>query len=675
VRQRGNSTLPERGGFRNLLADVPNIQGGYQMKKVVCAIAMLALILTAGSVFAQGPFTDVPTDHWAYAAVDQLVKDGVIVGYPDGTFGGKRAMTRFEFAQALARAIPVIVDQAVAKMPVATPAGVSAADLKAVADRVSALEAKKPEVTKADLDAIQKMANEFKEELTAMGVDLDALKRDVSALDKRLTAVEKEIERVKITGTATIWAMGDRTTDGVVVDRDNRTLNADDRLLERITFVRDIDLNIRAKVGEDAFLVASLNAGNYLNYLESVADFTDSTRPSSWRDQGQPTDAEGDVVFPYWLYAQVPFASGQITVGRQPMQWTPYTLKMVDVDSYTDNAKTDNGDFPLDGIKGVWKFDKVGLQLFAAKADQNPFLGVWNGSDVTNLSGLASQVNNGLYRDFFFGPFNAVGGNAIGGLIATDQLAGARVTVGVPKGTLGLSYIEAGGGPVTVAAGPFAGAYQDARVWGADLGIQLGKFMVGADWTTTDTFGNGATADIDNDNTALDANVGFGLGKVDLKLGWKKIESNFTAPGSWDRLGSWVNPTDVQGEYAKAKIGLADRLDLMACAEFLKGIDGGSANLTNDDDVRYYNAGLKWGFTPTTDLNLGYELTKYSVANLSTSDLDEQFITIGLGHQFNAAASMKLTYQIVDFNGDGGVDPDFADYKGNLAVAQFMVKF
>ncbi|EFR42695.1 hypothetical protein HMPREF9220_0887 [Dialister micraerophilus UPII 345-E] len=43
-------------------------------------------------------FPDVPENHWAYEYVKELVKQGVIDGYPDGTFKGDRMMTRYEFA-------------------------------------------------------------------------------------------------------------------------------------------------------------------------------------------------------------------------------------------------------------------------------------------------------------------------------------------------------------------------------------------------------------------------------------------------------------------------------------------------------------------------------------------------------------------------------------------------
>lgn len=50
-------------------------------------------------------FADLPADHWAYDAVDQLAKDGIVIGYEDGLFKGNRQATRYEVAQVVARAM------------------------------------------------------------------------------------------------------------------------------------------------------------------------------------------------------------------------------------------------------------------------------------------------------------------------------------------------------------------------------------------------------------------------------------------------------------------------------------------------------------------------------------------------------------------------------------------
>ena len=50
-------------------------------------------------------FPDVPSNHWAYEAVSDLSRRGLVEGYPDGTFGGDRLLTRYEFAQIVYRAL------------------------------------------------------------------------------------------------------------------------------------------------------------------------------------------------------------------------------------------------------------------------------------------------------------------------------------------------------------------------------------------------------------------------------------------------------------------------------------------------------------------------------------------------------------------------------------------
>ena len=72
------------------------------MKKIL-AIAAAAALTAGVSAFAANPFSDVSTDDWAYQAVSDLSDQGVVEGYPDGTFKGERNITRYELAQIIAR--------------------------------------------------------------------------------------------------------------------------------------------------------------------------------------------------------------------------------------------------------------------------------------------------------------------------------------------------------------------------------------------------------------------------------------------------------------------------------------------------------------------------------------------------------------------------------------------
>ena len=117
------------------------------MNKKLTAFITTALMIGATSVSLANPFADVPTDHWAYDAIDQLAADGIIEGYNDSTYGGDKAITRYEMAQVVARAM-------------ANSGGADAAD-------------------KATID---KLAAEFSAELDSLGVRVDALEKKVNGL-------------------------------------------------------------------------------------------------------------------------------------------------------------------------------------------------------------------------------------------------------------------------------------------------------------------------------------------------------------------------------------------------------------------------------------------------------------------------------------------------------------
>lgn len=86
-----------------------------KMKSLALVLAIVLLVGTAAPVLAKNPFADVPADHWAYDAIVQLAAAGLVEGYPDGTYGGARMMTRYEaamvFARTLARLESLVADE------------------------------------------------------------------------------------------------------------------------------------------------------------------------------------------------------------------------------------------------------------------------------------------------------------------------------------------------------------------------------------------------------------------------------------------------------------------------------------------------------------------------------------------------------------------------------------
>ncbi len=131
------------------------------MKKLVLVLVLvLAFTLTA----LANPFVDVPLNHWAYDSVQSLAAKGVIVGFPDGTFGGAKSLTRYEFAEATAKAL----------------AYVEGMDF-AAADDVAILE---------------KLAIEFADELASLGVTVADLEASLGANSEAIAALETTVAKL-----------------------------------------------------------------------------------------------------------------------------------------------------------------------------------------------------------------------------------------------------------------------------------------------------------------------------------------------------------------------------------------------------------------------------------------------------------------------------------------------
>ena len=125
--------------------------------KVRSLALILAFVLVMGpaavALANSNPFSDVPADHWAYDAVIQLAAVGLVEGYPDGTYGGTRMMTRYEaalvFARTLARLEALVEEEVYA----------TNADLRAqvVAEVLADIEAAKAELAALIKDELAKI--------------------------------------------------------------------------------------------------------------------------------------------------------------------------------------------------------------------------------------------------------------------------------------------------------------------------------------------------------------------------------------------------------------------------------------------------------------------------------------------------------------------------------------
>ncbi len=710
------------------------------LKASSIAALSLAALSAAPAAFAQGggPFADVPTDHWAYAAVDKLQKQGIVIGYPDMTYGGKRSMTRYEFAVAIAR----LLDKMGGTQDLSEYVKRGELDPYAKKTDLDGL------ATKADLDALRRLVNEFQTELTTLGVDLDAVKKRLDALEGRVRAIENELKRVQIGGAVNLMVRGNNRRNGAsVVDADGFEVTegrgSRGSILTDTRVLHDVDINIKARLSDTATAETILNFGNYLPFLNSITSYS-GARSNRTAFSGAGLVFPGQTVNQsqeqsiYKAQISVPISLPRIggidlSAGRVPIQFTPYTLKLIDTDAYFYNAKTDLGDIPVDGIKGTGKFGPVSVTGFAAKTDPIKYQ-----SDITSsITGTVGQY--GLFAGAGRGAYTRLNNTGTGttggfkgstvvrtdlngaptltgnrpvqssinptrnGAMAVEQAAGVRATFGTSRfGTIGGTYIAFAGTDAATFQGiaPFTVSdrqnFDRVFLYGGDINVNVVGIAVTGSYTQTNTGGTrfnttggvlNGTIDTktrtktDDENYAWDIAGTYAKNAFSITGGYKEVRAFFGAPGYWDKVGSFTNPTDIKGPYVRGTYKISNALGLEVGAKFYKGTgsrvaDGG---LSSDDKIRNFKAGLRYGLTSASGIDAGIERTEYTVENAGVNNFGrskpvENFYNIGYGYSFNPSTSFKLLYQIIDYR-DKNSGFDTVNASGGVGAAQFSVKF
>ena len=202
------------------------------MKKILALAAVAAL--TAGvSAYAANPFSDVTPDDWAFQAVSDLSAQGVVEGYPDGSFKGERNMTRYELAQIIAR-----------------------------------LMAKEDQLNAEQQATLDKLAGEYADELANLGV--------------RVANLEKKVGNISWSGDA---RMQYQRTRALGVDVDNRKIKTTDHADSWNGRMR---INVSGQVNDQVSVEGRLATNMY--FKDADEDDGDTTM-DKLHVVYQPTDA------------------------------------------------------------------------------------------------------------------------------------------------------------------------------------------------------------------------------------------------------------------------------------------------------------------------------------------------------------------------------------------------
>ena len=311
------------------------------MKKHLAVLAATA-VLGVTSAFAANPFADVTPQDWAYQAVAQLASQGVVNGYPDGTFKGQNNITRFEMAQMVAKAM-----------------------------------ARQGQVDAEQNAIINRLANEFSAELNNLGV--------------RVSTLENKVGNFAFTGDARL------KYEGASVD-DNPYVNDEKDEVEGIQ--KRSKFSYRARVQFDATVNDNTKAVVRLSTDDEV--FGDSGNPSADLDRvyvqhnfgkyATATAGRQDLVLGSGLTFDGAFEGVKAAVGKDNLNTTVAHGYLAD-GSFAEFDKDEVGEVTTYQVNA-----KLGKYV-----DASAYYGQFHNNEFANFHGVAVDTKFGPHSKVWVG--------------------------------------------------------------------------------------------------------------------------------------------------------------------------------------------------------------------------------------------------------------------------------
>lgn len=644
MRQPGEEAGPESKKLKENLADMKST-----LKYALIAVLGAAIVVPA---LAQDQFPDVPENHWAYEALENLKKEGCLVGYPDGLYRGGRPASRYEMAVALYacyKHMKTMVDGMNDQIKALTEKidgwGDVPGDIKALRDQLAALQST-VDGMKAwgdDIAALKKMAETFEKELAALGVDVEALKKDLSDLEKRVTALEKKKPAVDIHGDLNILALGGNGDDrnlGITPGGTITGAGSDGYAGKVVGINRDFAVIHEAKLKfmgtneEGPKWWATLIVGNTLSTLGGLSHH----KFNEGIDEG-PTDV---TLGPTGVSFDTSIGGLGFSVEAGRIGYQTSNKYMFARTAYNDWFKDDlydNGNWYFDGGLVTFKFGQAGVKVWA---------------------GRNSARNTTTGVDF---------GSLRVGPLRIDQSLG--VELGFPLGDVGainLAYLWLDtNSPSSILIG--GKVANRANVYGGDINLHFGNFMVDGGYSKN-TYTYNTSKVLDEKNSAAYANLGYTGSNWGMKVGFSRVEVNYDAPGDWGRLGLLFNPRNLEGANGSIWFQATPDFKLTLSGGSYQGILEG----TKDDKVTMITGRLDYRLTSNWNLMAQIENTTFD-RNVG-SDPRQRWYTFGVGYNLGSNAKVDIRYQASDLINTKNFNSALNNtYRGGLLSTQITIKF
>ncbi len=257
----------------------------------------LTLILIFILIFSTGVsavnLKDVPKNHWAYKSVKELVEEGYLTLYEDGTFSGEKKVSRYELAVLVARILDNISQ------------GKKEADIQDVETlRKLSLEfrdelveiAKQQEIFKGSLIEVQKKVNIIQnEDISQIHERINGLDNKISAINgvnSKISANEKEIEKI-IDNIIKIKNLEEEVTklktqvNSLATDLNETNLKVKEREKTIAELKNNMDKNLNQKIEDQHAITLTRikSLENRINELESQLASTNEKEDSKDKKQ------------------------------------------------------------------------------------------------------------------------------------------------------------------------------------------------------------------------------------------------------------------------------------------------------------------------------------------------------------------------------------------------------
>jgi len=634
------------------------------LKIALCAVIGTMIIAPA---MAQDNFPDVPDNHWAYEALENLKREGILVGYPDGLYRGGRPASRYEMAVAIhaafmrLKALDDGLDEQIkmlSKKVDDMDAELKAADLKGLRDDLAALKTTVAGMQswKDDIDALKRMADEFKKELAAMGVDVEQMKKDLADHEARIKALEARKPAVEISGDVNALLLAGNSTDkrfGLTMGRRLTGVGKGGYAGQPVGMTRDLNVfheaafTFKGTNDEGPKWRATLVAGNILS--------PGGASDKAWGAVGGAfSDTSSSDVYMDELSVNFDTAVAGLKfnaeVGRIGHQVNNFLYQRPDFTDWYSNDRWDNGNWTFDGGILTFNFGAAELKAFGGRTSSRRSV---NGAELNAV--MVGNANDNQKAQI-------------------DQNLGLSLSFPISSmGKINLAYIWNDLNTPTTAGGLTTRAFNRVAVYGGDIELNFGDVKLTGKYGRSDYQYNTSNV-LNKDNSAFEGALAYKGGNFGLEAAYRRIERNYGAPGSWGNMGVIWNPTDIQGLMVKGHLDVSNAFKIWAAGQFYEGISAAR----QDDKYTTGTFGLNFNVSDNWSLMAQYDTVNFN-KNVGV-DPTENWFTFGANYKLGSKTNLLVRYQISDLKNTLSLPYNITGltanrYTGGLLSTQLSIKF